>query len=152
MRTGGGALELAGHAGAAVAEGNDGVQLLYAIKKRIRGPTDTRRVVALVVRERLLDEQSSVNRANKNGGQKRGVTYAPFATRVDDAITEHESTRTTHEVSTAKLFDDIWVWVSAIGTDKSHCEVWAVESLLGFRGRGEGEGLGVSHGSGDDLV
>lgn len=79
-------------------------------------------------------------------------THPPFAARVNDAITKDQSTSTTHEVSAAELFDDFRVWVSAVGTDESHCEIGAVESLLRFRRCGEGEGLGVSHGREDGLV
>ena len=73
-------------------------------------------------------------------------TYSPLASRVKDSITEHETTAPAHEVTTAKLFDDVRIHVSAIWTDEAYSKVRAVRRLLGLLcGRSERKGLCKCH-------
>lgn len=54
----------------------------------------------------------------------RSNTYTPFTPCVNDPIAQHEAASTTDEISAAELLYDVGVWISAVWTDESYCEIW----------------------------
>jgi hypothetical protein len=68
-----------------------------------------------------------------------------FASCVDHPITQHKTTRTTHQVATGKLFDDVGIRISTVGTDESNGEVGPEGCLGGRLDLSEWKGLSVSH-------
>lgn len=79
----------------------------------------------------------------------RHSTYPPFATSVHYTISEHQPTRTTHEIATAELLDDVRVRVSTFGADKSDGQVRTEGRFVDFMYRiGERKRLSVCRGHG----
>ena len=65
--------------------------------------------------------------------EKKHNTYPPLAPGINDAVTEDQSTTSTHEVSRSKFLDNGWIRVSAVRTDETDGEVRCKGSLLGLR-------------------